>query len=261
MFKKVFTLIVLSSMLSYAGWEKLKSNTTEWLTDVFFVDESYGFAVGTNGAILKTIDGGNNWISNSIDRNEWLTSIYFLSKDKGFIVGTNAIVISTTNGGSSWQYSYLPYNLNFSEIFFIDEMTGWIVGGTADEDGIILKTTDGGNSWVPLLTGFFSSLSGVKFKSNDLGYAVARNGTFLRTTNGGTSWSSEVITSYVLQDVELVNNDIWVTGDHGTLMKSTDDGQTWIVLPKKSEDHLYKAVFFDSDFGIVIGGYGTVMNQ
>lgn len=116
--KKIFIIIFFINISIFAGWEKLKSNTNEWLTDAYFVDDFIGYAVGTNGTIIKTIDGGDNWSNVSINIPEWLTSVYFFDKDHGFIVGTNSIIISTEDGGRSWKYQYLQYNANFHQIFF-----------------------------------------------------------------------------------------------------------------------------------------------
>jgi photosystem II stability/assembly factor-like uncharacterized protein len=257
MFKKIFFLIVFSSILSYAGWEKLTSNSTEWLTDVFFLDDLYGFTVGTNGAILKTTDGGDNWVNISIESSEWLTGVFFLNKDKGFIVGTNGILISTVNGGTNWNSQYLPYYANFHGVIFTDTLNGWITGGTTSGNSVILKTTDGGNSWLPEINGFNMELLGLGFKSNDTGYFVGRGGVLLKTEDSGYSWVLNSISYNVLECITFAGNDMWVTGDHNTLLKSTNDGQTWHIFIPVSPDHLFKAKFIDNNYGIIVGGYGS----
>lgn len=47
--------------LLYSQWVKQVSNTTETLNNTHFVNNSIGFAVGNNGTIIKTTDGGTNW--------------------------------------------------------------------------------------------------------------------------------------------------------------------------------------------------------
>jgi len=260
MFKKIFLLIAISSIISYAGWEKLSSNTSEWLTDVFFVNDLYGFSVGTNGAIVKTTDGGDSWINISIQSTEWLAGVYFLNKDKGFIVGSNGILVSTVDGGTSWTSQYLPYYVNFHAIFFTDDMNGWIAGGISDGNGVILKTTDGGNNWLPVINGYNMEFTGIGFKSDSTrstGLFVSRESVLLKSTDSGYSWAQNTISYNVLESVTFAGNDIWVTGDHGTLLKSNNDGQTWHIFIPISQDHLFKAKFLDNNYGIVVGGYGT----
>lgn len=43
------------------SWVSLESSVQEALMDMDFVDENIGLAVGFNGTILKTVDGGLNW--------------------------------------------------------------------------------------------------------------------------------------------------------------------------------------------------------
>ena len=134
MIKKIFTIILFTSIVISAGWQKLNSNTAEWLTDVFFLNELTGFAVGYNGTILKTTDGGNNWALTQIGNGEALLSVFFVNNNKGFAVGTNHILGSTEDGGTTWTYKYLSAEVNFNEIYFVDEMHGWIAAGAIHYD-------------------------------------------------------------------------------------------------------------------------------
>ena len=52
------------------------------------------------GTILKTTDGGTNWITN--DTIPQLESVYFVNADAGYAVGSWGPVLKTTNGGTSW---------------------------------------------------------------------------------------------------------------------------------------------------------------
>jgi hypothetical protein len=56
---------------------------------------------GTNGIILKTIDGGTTWGALSIGTTYTLHSIYFTDANTGYAVGENGIILKTTNGGGS----------------------------------------------------------------------------------------------------------------------------------------------------------------
>ncbi len=49
-----------------AGWSQLTSGTANNLKALHFSDANIGYAVGENGTILKTINGGTHWISQSI---------------------------------------------------------------------------------------------------------------------------------------------------------------------------------------------------
>ena len=57
------------------------------LNDVCFVDKNTGTAVGESGTILRTTDGGHNWIVQSSGKTYNLNAVHFTDADKGTVVG------------------------------------------------------------------------------------------------------------------------------------------------------------------------------
>jgi len=68
------------------------------LRSVFFTDSITGYAVG-DGGIIKTTDGGLNWISQTSVTSNSLLSVYFTDSNTGYAVGNNGTILKTTNGG------------------------------------------------------------------------------------------------------------------------------------------------------------------
>lgn len=74
-----------------------------------FTDSLTGYAVGGRNAVdtsvvLKTTDGGINWISQPSPSNYGLRSVYFVNSNIGYAVGSDSVgfegsIIKTTNGG------------------------------------------------------------------------------------------------------------------------------------------------------------------
>ncbi|MCW9097644.1 MAG: YCF48-related protein [Ignavibacteriaceae bacterium] len=121
-------------------WSPQNSGTTLFLRDVFFKDTLNGWIVGNN-TILRTTDGGNNWIS--VPTNETCFSVYFTDVSNGWIVGSGKIQHST-NGGNSWHHQIVTDFSYLNSIYFTDKNTGWVVG----DRQAIFKTTTGGVSFV-----------------------------------------------------------------------------------------------------------------
>jgi FlgD Ig-like domain/Photosynthesis system II assembly factor YCF48 len=72
--------------------------------DIWFVDPLIGWAVNSNGQILKTEDGGESWTQQFQD-NVYLRCVGFATPLKGW-VGTlteQKRLYSTTDGGNSWN--------------------------------------------------------------------------------------------------------------------------------------------------------------
>ena len=96
--KNIFLLIsVIYSLNAFSQWEEVNSNTTETLTDIFFIDESNGYCIGNNGTIIKTYDSGNTWTNISFNSQD-VKQLYFLNAESGIIVCNNNIY-KTIDGG------------------------------------------------------------------------------------------------------------------------------------------------------------------
>ena len=89
--KYIFTL-VLSALVLSAGaqnftWTAQSSGTGEWLNDIQFVDDMNGWAVGDNGTIVATKNGGETWALQASGTDQKLRSVFFLNQDTGWISG------------------------------------------------------------------------------------------------------------------------------------------------------------------------------
>jgi hypothetical protein len=63
------------------------------------LDNSVGWAVGQEGTIIYTEDGGNNWYPQISGTANHLESVFFLNADTGWVVGLNGTVRATQAGG------------------------------------------------------------------------------------------------------------------------------------------------------------------
>ena len=170
-----FFLCLSFSQLTFSQWVPQSSGVTSGLYSVHFFDAQTGWAVGGNGVIINTTDGGNNWAEQISGTTNYFNSLFFVSATEGWAVGGNfspflGIIYHTTNGGSIWtaQIDTLPKQLN--SILFISSITGWAAG----EGSQILKTTDGGLNWLAQTT-VSSDYRGIFFVNANTGWAVGGN--------------------------------------------------------------------------------------
>lgn len=112
------------------------------LYDIFFSDESSGWVVGDNGAVLHTSDGGKLWSISKIGSFPALYSIFFKNNKEGWAVGQNGFFLKTGDGGRSWKNSSVITEENLYRIAFRGDY-GVIMG----DHGVIIKTNDGGTTW------------------------------------------------------------------------------------------------------------------
>jgi photosystem II stability/assembly factor-like uncharacterized protein len=117
-----------------------------------FTDLNNGWVVGRNAKILRTTDGGTNWIrisNTGINPQSNSKCLFFLNADTGWI-GTNdgiqdqgpdRVILHTSDGGASWTDSYRVKESNHAifSIFFLDANNGWFTG----DYGLIGHTGNG----------------------------------------------------------------------------------------------------------------------
>jgi photosystem II stability/assembly factor-like uncharacterized protein len=151
------------------------------LLGVFFPEDMIGFAVGKNGTILKTINGGESWTGLPSGTVNYLSKTYFIDADTGYIVGTNGTILKTTNGGSNWIHLTSGTTNTLYTVFFPSAYAGYAVGA----NGTILNTINRGTDWTTQSSGTTESLITVFFPDEDTGYIVGTHGTILKTMNGG----------------------------------------------------------------------------
>jgi len=224
-------LLLQFNTLAQEGWFEQTSGTTEHLNSIHFIDNNTGWAVGTEGIILNTTDGGTNWYPQTSGTTEWLYSVHFANDTTGWAVGGVGTILKTTDGGTIWTPQTSGTSLWLNSVHFANDTTGWVVGnGFGNPLRIILKTTDGGINWIPQTSGTTEHLNSIHFIDNNTGWAVGTEGTILYTTNGGEKWCSqtsgtiETLTSVYFTD----SNTGWAVGYNGTILKTTNGGVSFV---------------------------------
>ncbi|HMJ08990.1 MAG TPA: YCF48-related protein, partial [Pyrinomonadaceae bacterium] len=100
---------------------------TRALFNVDFRDDSFGFAVGGGGTILRTEDGGRNWERIPTSFTDTLMRVDFADDKNGWIVGHNGIILRSDDRGRTWgrQESGVTGSLYG---LFMSKKYGWAVG-------------------------------------------------------------------------------------------------------------------------------------
>lgn len=262
--KIIFSLIgILTFSFGHTqGWMSQQSNTTEQLNDVFFIDANHGFAVGNNGTICSTDNGGDLWTVESSGIINHISSVFFTDIDTGFAV-THFQLLKTTNGGVNWVVQDTMTNPGFSQIKFSSPDTGFVIG-----NGSLMKTVDGGVSWTKHNSaGGFSVQSFWATDSQTL-YVGGQDFLTLKSTNGGQSWSPIVeIGSYGNMESIFFTNDstgYFVGGGFAqgntlsSFLKTTDGGETWSNPMNNVGTWLMSVFFTDNSTGYISAANGAI---
>ncbi len=71
------------------------------LNDVYFSDLNTGTAVGANGTIIRTTDGGATWSLQASGTTKALHGVIFTDQNTGVAVGARGTVLQTVDGGAT----------------------------------------------------------------------------------------------------------------------------------------------------------------
>ena len=157
-------------------------------------------AVGERGAIFRSSDNALTCHAAASLATTTLTGVAFSSDGtRGWAVGHDALILTTNDAGRTWQQQWQGENLADS---FLDILALDAHRAIAvGAYGLSVTTTDGGKTWT-------------RRKISDDDYH------FNRLSRGPTGT-------------------LYLAGEHGTLLRSTDDGATWQNIPAAYEGSFY----------------------
>jgi len=194
--KQIFYLFIWLVFPIQAQWTLQDSGTTENLNDVYCISADTVVVVGDNGTILRTTNGGSDWLPVSNPATGNLHQVQFIDTQTGYAAGDSGVILKTTDAGVSWQNlntntteNLLALSVLSSDILF--------VGGN---NGLIMKTMDGGITWNILNTGLLlEDVFDLQIMNNDVVYGIGADlsgSYYIKSINQGTDWESISISPY-----------------------------------------------------------------
>ncbi len=260
------TLILLVSCAGadpYEPGSRPEITFSEDLNALYFIDGREGWAVGDQGSLVHTNNGGATWQLRDIGTRRDLHDITFVDSNNGWIVGEGGMIMRTASAGLGWvkQESQTPETLN--SVKFLNLHTGWAVG----ENGTILFTTNGGLLWTPQPGGESHRLNDVYFRDINTGWIVGDRGLVMFTQEGslGGFWRLQISgTSRNLNAIQWNGKNAFAVGAEGVMIKTGrgalgGSGQ-WISLPPTVTLGSISNVFFmDPSRGWVVSRGGVIL--
>lgn len=222
--KKCFLIFLILNGISFTQTDLY----SEGLNSVYARDVFRVFAVGNNGLIIKSLDGGMNWGNYSIGSTNY-NSIHGVGQYI-WIVGDGGSVLTSSNGGNTFQLTSFYEGINLRSVYFVNLSTGWISGNS----GYMYYTTNGGLGWSQQATYTSNNLNSVRFTDPQNGVSCGDNGIVLRTSNGGLNWNSvSVPVTKNLLSADIYGSTIYLSGLDATFLKSTNSGSSWNIIDFK----------------------------
>jgi photosystem II stability/assembly factor-like uncharacterized protein len=216
------TYTVLRTTDGGKTWSRISSGAGSAFTDVAFVSETRGWAVGVLARDVS-LTSEPSW------RNL-------------------ALIRSTTDGGTTWSAPLGPADFGISAdrpshlwaVEFKNALCGWAVGDVTNlsgrSHGLVLRTVDGGVTWKMWISSRFRSLTRISMATTRSGWATGEewgSGHVLRTVDGGRTWALQSLPKKAsAYDIDAVSKTVAfaagvIPGRGGMVARTRDGGAHW----------------------------------
>ncbi|MBD0325112.1 MAG: hypothetical protein ICV68_01695 [Pyrinomonadaceae bacterium] len=273
-------LVCLFSANAQGAWQRQRSGTFAWLHAVYFLDAQRGWAVGSNGALLATVDGGKTWRVERRPTKDALRDVYFADENNGWLVCERAVyelaakdeprtfLMSTTDGGATWkrvEVSGIDVDARLVRALFATDGRGWVFG----EAGALYTTRDRGLTWARQRVPTRHLLLGGAFLDSERGWLVGAGATILQTADGGETWRAGAVLDEAMPGSLRVRFTAvsfvdarrgWAVGAKGRIFATRDGGRTWRAQVSNVESDLLDVKFTNASEGWACGTEGALLH-
>lgn len=264
--KRIFTVtsfLILIITNIHSQWFQQQTNTNCFISKIRMLNENTGYAIGDSSLVLKTTNGGTNWVmlNTGTTADDFFNGIYFLNPDTGWICGGymgglgTSKIIRTTNGGNNWNIQYSVTGTYFFAVWMVNNNTGFAGG----YDGIYLRTSDAGNSWNGYtVTG--ADIWTMYFLNAQTGFIAGNSGMIRKTTDGGLTYSlMNSGTNLRIASIFFTDSNYgYAVCDSETVLRTTNEGINW--LSQRLGTYIgYESVFFvNHNTGYAVGNWWDI---
>jgi photosystem II stability/assembly factor-like uncharacterized protein len=228
--------ILYSTYNGSLHWHRNGLRFQQSITGISFFDKLTALAVGEDGIVIKTMDGGKSW--QFIPERPLIDNLNGIAFQKGdtsvgIAVGFG-IIMRTSNGGETWAKAKFDSIVSLKSVTFVDANNIFAVG----ENGVIAKSTDAGLTWNVISSGTSAHLLSICFGTENSGWISGNGGTLLSSSDGGNTWIkypfhkkrnltgisfSDSLHGYLCSD-----KGVYTTIDAGATWKNPDDATYFI---------------------------------
>lgn len=213
-------------------------------------------AVGERGVILLSDDHGKHWRqARSVPSSVALTAVRFVNAELGWAVGHGGVVLHSRDAGETWVRQ-----LDGRQAAAIEQAAADAEGSAEtpsrrqrDAARIVAEGPD-----KPFLD--------VHFFDAQRGLIVGAYGLAFATADGGKSWVSLVgridnPRARHLYNIAVDGENLLISGEQGTLLRSTDGGQSFTTLAIDYPGTLFGALLANDKSMLVFGLRGNAFRS
>jgi photosystem II stability/assembly factor-like uncharacterized protein len=216
------------------SWNQASVPVSADLVAVVFPSPQHGWAVGHDGVILHSGDGGLTWTSQlagpssaALGPDRSFLDVWFDDEATGFAVGAFNLVVRTADGGRTWErWSDRTDNPRNLHLYAVRRIGADLF--VAGEQGLLMKLDRGTDRFRALKTPYEGTFFGITGTSGAV-IVFGLRGNAFRSTNGGARWSKVETGVAVGLTGATVTEDrrIVLVSQEGHALVSVDAGATF----------------------------------
>lgn len=217
------------------------------LSQVIFLNDKEGIAVGHDSWVLYTQDGGLSWQEAMFDDklSEPFLGVWGKAEGPIFAYGSFGRFYVSNDHGHSWEAQ--DTGAEDTHIYAVDGTPGgrlMLVG----ERGLAMKSINGGQSWERLPEFYRGTMFGLIHLDDDAWIAYGLRGNMFRSTDFGATWEqiNTGLSVGLFGHTVLNDGSIIVLGQGGVIIESRDGGRSFSILQDNKGNNLTAAVMLDN---------------
>jgi photosystem II stability/assembly factor-like uncharacterized protein len=205
-------------------WKQAPVPLSSDLTAVFFADADNGWAVGHDGVVLHSGNGGETW-QVQLTGHQANDLLLATMEAKARTVPTSADAKSLL--AEAQRYQEQGADKPFLDVWFADALNGYIVGAY----NLIFRTTDGGKTWEPWFDRTdnpkFFNLYAIRPVGNEL-YIAGEGGLVLKLDAAAKRFKAlKVPYNGSFFGIAEAGKAVIAYGLRGNVYRSEDGGMSW----------------------------------
>lgn len=245
-------VVLLSS--DGSSWKQMPTPADATLNRVQFVDERHGWAVGYDGTILASEDGGKTWGIQQFDA-DWGRAYYdvlFTDDQNGFVAGGNGRLQKTADGGKTWEIIESPVFEDQPNLYSLNRLGSGALLLTG-ERGFIARSDDQGATWSQLKSPYTGSYFGA--------VASGTTGAVLFGLRGNAFYAADVADAAPLTEADLAALREAAANPEasGDLSNPVSEVAGWVRLASDDTESLFGGSVANDGTVLLFGANGRVM--
>ncbi|HET7098431.1 MAG TPA: YCF48-related protein [Casimicrobiaceae bacterium] len=280
-------------------WKQSPAPVSSDLTAVFFVDDRQGWAVGHDGVVLHSGDGGDTWQLQLDGRkaNDLLVAamerklasepasanakafaaeaqrykeqgadkpfldVWFSDAKVGYAVGAFNLIFRTTDGGATWETWFdKTENPKFFNLYAIRPVAGELY--IAGEGGLVLKLDPASQRFVALTVPYNGSFFGVAGAGSAV-LVFGLRGNVYRSEDAGKTWTKADagLPAAIVGAAQGDGGAVLLADGGGRIASSADGGRTFSKVALKNPTPVTGFAPIGNDRFVLVGPRGATVTE